>query len=53
MCLCSDAKFRRLYRAVDRNKDGAISMIELNQILFPEKAEEEDIQVTSTMNRIL
>jgi hypothetical protein len=43
--LCSDEKFKRLFKAVDRNKDGTISIEELYTILFPEKAEKEDIQV--------
>lgn len=41
----SDQKFKRLYKAVDRNKDGSISIDELYSILYPEKAEEEDILV--------
>lgn len=41
----SDQKFTRLFKAVDRNKDGTISIDELYSILYPDKAEEEDIQV--------
>lgn len=36
--LCSDQKFERLYRAVDRDKNGSLSLEELEHILLPEDA---------------
>lgn len=43
MCY-SDKKFRNLYNAIDRNNDGSLSIGELNHILFPKVAQEQEEQ---------
>ena len=41
----SDEKFHRLFKAMDRNKDGDISLAELNRIIFPEEAQKLETEV--------
>ena len=45
----SDQKFQRLFKAVDRDKNGSITIDELYTVLFPDKAEEEDLQVSDVL----
>lgn len=45
----SDEKFHRLFKAMDRNKDGDISLAELNRIIFPEEAQKLETEVLSAI----
>jgi hypothetical protein len=41
----SDDKFRRLYKGLDFNKDGSISLDELERALFPEETKQHDMEM--------
>lgn len=45
----SDDKFSRLFNAADRDKDGVITMQELNHVIFPIDAEHEQIQIRAEL----
>jgi hypothetical protein len=40
----SGKKFTKLYSAIDRNGDGSLSLAELNHLLFPQDAQQREVQ---------
>jgi hypothetical protein len=40
----SGKKFTKLYSAIDRNGDGSLSLTELNHLLFPQDAQQREVQ---------
>jgi Ca2+-binding EF-hand superfamily protein len=41
----SDDKFRRLYKGLDFDQDGSITLDELNKVLFPEEAKQHEMEL--------
>jgi hypothetical protein len=37
-------KFMKLYRAIDRDGDGSLSLTELNHLIFPEEAQKQEVE---------